>query len=45
MFQDASCYAKNNTEKNSFDKVETQSNEESVVKVETPNNIILLDNN
>jgi hypothetical protein len=45
MFQDASCYAKNNTEKNSFDKVETQSNEESVVKVETPNNIILPDNN
>ena len=45
MFQDASCYAKNNTEKNSFDKVETQSNEESVVKVKTPNNIILPDNN
>ena len=45
MFQDASCYAKNNTEKNSFDKVENQSNEESVVKVETPNNIILPDNN
>jgi len=45
MFQDASCYAKKNTEKNSFDKVETHSNEESVVKVETPNNIILPDNN
>ena len=45
MFQDASCYAKNNTEKNSFDKVENHSNEESVVKVETPNNIILPDNN
>lgn len=45
MFQDASCYAKNNTEKNSFDKVENQSNEESIVKVETPNNIILPDNN
>ena len=45
MFQDASCYAKNNTEKNSFDKVENQSNEESVVKVEKPNNIILPDNN
>lgn len=45
MFQDASCYAKNTTEKNSFDKVENHSNEESVVKVETPNNIILPDNN
>ena len=45
MFQDASCYAKNNTEKNSFDKVENQSNEESVVRVEKPNNIILPDNN
>jgi hypothetical protein len=45
MFQDASCYAKNNTEKNSFDKVENHSNEESVVKVEKPNNIILPDNN
>lgn len=45
MFQDASCYAKNNTEENSFDKVENQSNEESIVKVETPNNIILPDNN
>jgi hypothetical protein len=45
MFQDASCYAKNSTEKNSFDNVENQSNEESVVKVEKPNNIILPDNN
>jgi hypothetical protein len=45
MFQDASCYAKKNTEKNSFDKVENHSNEESVVKVETSNNIILPDNN
>jgi hypothetical protein len=63
MFQDASCYAKNNTEKNSFDSNESDkselpdppseiildsdndSNEESVVKVETPNNIILPDNN
>ncbi len=45
MFQDASCYAKNNTEKNSFDEVENHSNEESVVKVEKPNNIILPDNN
>jgi hypothetical protein len=45
MFQDASCYAKRNTEKNSFDKVENHSNEESVVKVETPSNIILPDNN
>ncbi len=45
MFQDASCYAKNNAEKNSFDKVENQSNEESIVNVETPNNIIFPDNN
>jgi hypothetical protein len=45
MFQDASCYAKKDAEKNSFDKVENQSNEESVVKVEKPNNIILPDNN
>lgn len=45
MFQDASCYAKKGTEKNSFDKVENHSNEESIVKVETPNNIILPDNN
>jgi hypothetical protein len=63
MFQDASCYAKNNTEKKSVDSNESgksklpdtpseiilnsdkDSNEESVVKVETPNNIILPDNN
>ena len=45
MFQDASCYAKKNTEKNSFDVVEKDSNEESVVNVEKPNNIILPDNN
>jgi hypothetical protein len=45
MFQDASCYATKDTEKNSFDVVEKDSNEESVVKVETPNNIILPDNN
>ena len=45
MFQDASCYAKSNTEKNSLDVVEKDSNEESVVNVETPNNIILPDNN
>ena len=45
MFQDASCYAKKDTEKNSFDKVENPSNEESVVKVENPSNIILPDNN
>ena len=48
MFQDASCYATKNTEKNSFDVVEKDSkdsNEESVVEVEKPNNIILPDNN
>ena len=63
MFQDASCYATKNTEKNSFDSNESDkselpdppseiildsdkdSNEERVVKVETPNNIILPDNN
>ena len=45
MFQDASCYASKSSEKNSFDKVENHSNEESVVKVEKPNNIILPDNN
>ena len=45
MFQDASCYATKDTEKNSFDVVEKDSNEESVVKVEKPNNIILPDNN
>jgi hypothetical protein len=63
MFQDASCYATKNTEKNSFDYNESDkselpdppseiildsdkdSNEESVVKVETPNNIILPNNN
>jgi hypothetical protein len=45
MFQDASCYAKKNTEKNSFDQDENHSNEESVVSVEKPNNIILPDNN
>lgn len=45
MFQDASCYAKKSSEKNSFDKIENQSNEESVVKVEKQNNIILPDNN
>jgi len=45
MFQDASCYAKNNTEKNSFDVVEKDSNEESVIEVDKPNNIILPDNN
>ena len=45
MFQDASCYASVNSEKNSLDVVEKDSNEESVVNVETPNNIILPDNN
>ena len=45
MFQDASCYANMNSEKNSFDKVENHSNEESVVKIENPSNIILPDNN
>jgi len=45
MFQDASCYAKKDAEKNSFDTVEKDSNEESVVDVEKPNNIILPDNN
>ena len=45
MFQDASCYASKSSEKNSFDKVENHSNEESIVKVEKPNNIILPDNN
>ena len=45
MFQDASCYAKKDVEKNSFDVVEKDSNEESVIDVDTPNNIILPDNN
>jgi len=63
MFQDASCYAKKDTEKNSVDSDESvkselpsppseiildsdeDSNEESVVKVEKPNNIILPNNN
>ena len=45
MFQDASCYASKSSEKNSFDVVEKNSNEESVVDVEKPNNIILPDNN
>jgi hypothetical protein len=45
MFQDASCYAKKDAEKNSFDVVEKDSNEESVVDIEKPNNIILPDNN
>ena len=45
MFQDASCYAKKDAEKNSFDVVEKDSNEESVVNIEKPNNIILPDNN
>jgi hypothetical protein len=45
MFQDASCYTKKNAEKNSFDVVDKDSNEESVVKVDKPNNIILPDNN
>ena len=45
MFQDASCYATKSSEKNSFDVVEKDSNEESVVKIEKPNNIILPDNN
>jgi hypothetical protein len=45
MFQDASCYAKNDAEKNSFDKVENNSNEESVVDVNKSSNIILPDNN
>ena len=45
MFQDASCYASKSSEKNSFDVVEKDSNEESVVDVEKPNNIILPDNN
>ena len=52
MFQDASCYA---TKKNSFDqekissdvvgKDSKDSNEESVIDVKKPNNIILPDNN
>ena len=49
MFQDASCYA---TKKNSFDQekissdvVGQDSNEESVIDVKKPNNIILPDNN
>ena len=45
MFQDASCYATKDNKKNSFDVVEKDSNEESVVEVEKPNNIILPDNN
>lgn len=45
MFQDASCYASKSSEKNSFDIVEKDSNEESVIDVEKPNNIILPDNN
>ena len=45
MFQDASCYASKSSEKNSFDVVEEDSNEESVIEVEKPNNIILPDNN
>ena len=45
MFQDASCYASKSSEKNSFDVVEKDSNEERVVDVEKPNNIILPDNN
>ena len=45
MFQDASCYASKSSEKNSFDVVEKDSNEESVIEVEKPNNIILPDNN
>jgi len=45
MFQDVSCYVKKDTEKNSFDVVDKDSNEESVVEVEKPNNIILPDNN
>ena len=52
MFQDASCYA---TKKNSFDqekissdvvgKDSVESNEESIVKIEKPDNIILPNNN
>lgn len=52
MFQDASCYA---TKKNSFDqekissdvvgKDSEESNEESIVKIEKPDNIILPNNN
>lgn len=45
MFQDASCYASKSSEKNSFDVVEKDTNEESVVDVDKPNNIILPDNN
>jgi hypothetical protein len=45
MFQDTSCYAKKSSEKNSFDVVEKDSNEETVIDVERPNNIILPDNN
>ena len=45
MFHDSSFYATKSSEKNSFDVVEKDSNEESVVKVEKPNNIILPDNN
>jgi len=45
MFQDASCYAKKDAEKNSFDVVEKDSNEESVVDINKENNIILPDNN
>jgi len=52
MFQDASCYA---TKKNSFDQEKIssdvvgqdsiESNEESIVKIEKPDNIILPNNN
>jgi hypothetical protein len=45
IFQNSSCYASKSSKKNSFDKVENHSNEESVVNVEKPNNIILPDNN
>ena len=45
MFQDASCYATKSSKKNSFDVVGKDSNEESVIDFDTPNNIILPDNN
>jgi hypothetical protein len=48
MFQDTSCYAKNTTEKKSSDVVghdSKESNEESIVKIEKPDNIILPNNN
>tara|TARA_Y100001933_G_scaffold263924_1_gene327418 strand:- start:3744 stop:5456 length:1713 start_codon:yes stop_codon:yes gene_type:complete len=45
IFQDTASYVAKNAEKNSFDVVEKHYNDESVVEVEKPNNIILPDNN